>query len=201
LSRSWEIGTTLKTAGDLLRVDLTYFNERLEDEVDGFYFDPTIGEFGSTTAINRDDTSKRDGVELGSWLTLSDNLSLYLAYTYLNAKEPEVNGKSAQEIRRPRNIASANLNYLFWQQRARFNLNVDYNGEQADIFFGPPTYNERVSLDAFTLVSAMLSFDLTDTIEVYARAENLLDEEYQEVVGFDGQSRAAWLGVRMAWSR
>ncbi len=199
-SRSWEIGTTLKTHNDFFRTDLTYFNERLEDEVNGFYFDPSLGDMGATTAINVDGTSKRDGIEWAGWFNFSENLSLYLAYTYLDAYGPETNGSADQEIRRPRNIASGNLNYLFLSKRGKLNINVDYNGDQADIFFGPPTFNERVTLDAYTLVGAMLSYRILDNLEVYARGENLLDEDYQEVYGFEGQGRAGFVGIRADWS-
>ena len=195
-SHSWEVGTTLKTPNDFFRIDLTYFNERLEDEINGFFFDPGLGDMGATTAVNMDGTSKREGVELSSWFNFTRNLALYIAYTYLDAREPD----DALEIRRPRHIASANLNYLFLSERGKFNINVDYNGDQEDIFFGPPTYNERVTLDAYTLVGAMLSFRVIDNLEIYARGENLLDEEYEEVFGFDGQSRAGYLGFRFDWS-
>jgi vitamin B12 transporter len=196
-SKSWEIGTTLKTRNNFFQLDLTYFNERLEDEVNGYYYD---AELGATTAINMDGTSKRDGVELGSWFNFTDNLAMYVAYTYLDAREPEVDGSEPLEIRRPRHIASANLNYRFFNERGKFNINADYNGEMEDIFFGPPTYNQRVTLDAYTLVGAMLSFRVIDNLEIYARGENLLDEEYEEVFGFDGQSRAGYLGFRFDWS-
>ena len=199
-SSSWELGTTLKTPDDLLRLDLTYFNERLEDEINGFYFDPSLGDMGANTAVNLDGTSKRDGIETAARFSFSENLSLYLAYTYLDAYEPEVDGSADQEIRRPRHIASGNLNYLFFNQRGKLNINVDYNGEQEDIFFGPPTFNQRVTLDAYTLVSTMISYRLLDGLEVYARGENLLDEAYQEIYGFNGQGRAGYLGVRANWS-
>ncbi len=199
-SRSWELGTTLKTRNDFMQLDFTYFNERLEDEINGFYFDPSVGDAGANTAVNLDGTSKRDGIETAARFIFSEDLSLYLAYTYLDAYQPEVAGSADQEIRRPRNIASGNLNYLFFNQRGKLNINVDYNGKQEDIFFGPPTFNQRVTLDAYTLVGAMLSYRVLDSLEVYARGENLLGKEYQEVFGFDGQGRAGYLGIRANWS-
>ena len=51
-----------------------------------------------------------------------------------------------------------------------------------------------------TLVGALLSFRVVDNIEIYARGENLLDEDYEEVYGFKGQSRAGYLGFRVNWS-
>ncbi len=197
-SVSWEVGTTLKTPNNFFKFDLTYFEERLEDEIDGFYYDVAQGAF---TAVNTDGESDRSGVEVSGLFNFTGQLSLYLAYTYLDAREPEGDdGASEIEIRRPRHTAAANLNYRFLDDRGRVNLNVDYTGGQADIDFSPPTYNTEVCLDAFTLVSLVASFEVIDKLEVYVRGENLLDEEYQEVFGYAGNSRAGYLGLRYAWS-
>jgi vitamin B12 transporter len=187
----------LKTPQDFFRFDLTYFDERLEDEINGFYFDPSLGDFGKFTALNTEGTSERNGVEVAGLFNFTADLSLYLAYTYLDARDPD----NEIELRRPRHTASANLNYLFLAERGRVNLNVDYTGDQQDTDFSPPTYNTPVQLDSFTLVSLVVSYALIDNLEIYARGENLLDEEYQEVFGYAGNSRAGYLGIRYAWSK
>lgn len=48
-----------------LTAGATYFDEQLEDEINGFFFDPTLGgPFGGFTAVNMDGESERRGVEL-----------------------------------------------------------------------------------------------------------------------------------------
>jgi vitamin B12 transporter len=194
-STGWDVGVDQRLLNDHLDLSLTWFQEELEDEINGFVFDPASGAF---TAENGNGTSDRKGIEFnGSWRLLS-SLNLGFAYTWLDAtEEDEFSGKDAREIRRPKHIASANLNWMFLNDRANLNLNVDYNGEQDDFFFPPvPPYEERVELDEFTLVTVASSFQLTPRLQLFARVENALDENYEEVYGFVAQGRAAYAGVR-----
>lgn len=197
-STGWEIGVDQNWLEDRLQVSATWFDEELEDEINGFFFDPTIGEFGDFTAVNEDGKSERQGLELAArWLIL-DGLSLNAAYTWLDSQDPD----GSDEIRRAEHIASANLNWDFLGGRANLNLQVDYNDEQDDFFFPPvPPFQERVELDSFTLVTLAGSFRLFDNLELYARVENATDEDYEEVFGFVAPGRTAIAGVRYSFGR
>ena len=48
-----------------------------------------------------------------------------------------------------------------------------------------------------TLVNLTASFDIDEHVEVYARVENLLDEDYYEVFAFPTDGRAAYVGARV----
>jgi vitamin B12 transporter len=74
---------------------------------------------------------------------------------------------------------------------------VDYNGEQDDFYFPPvPPYQERVELDDFTLVTVAASFQLRKNLQLFARLENALDEDYEEVIGYVAPGRSAYAGIR-----
>jgi len=51
-------------------------------------------------------------------------------------------------------------------------------------------------IPAYTLVNLSLRYRITDALELYARAENLFDERYQEVFTFKAPGRAIYGGVR-----
>ena len=55
----------------------------------------------------------------------------------------------------------------------------------------------KVVLAAFTLVNLDVSYDIDEHFEVFARAENLTDEDYYEVFGFPSQPRAVYAGARV----
>ena len=86
----------------------------------------------------------------------------------------------------------------FTHQRERYTIHlaVNYVGHQTDLDFTtfPAT---RVKLDAYTLLRAHVSFALTDNLEVAVRLENLLDEDYEDVFGYQTPGRAAYLQVRL----
>ncbi|HKX57543.1 MAG TPA: TonB-dependent receptor, partial [Xanthomonadales bacterium] len=170
----------------------------LEDEIDGFVFDPDTGLF---TAANKPGDSERRGLELtaaGHW---SDRLTLNASYTYLDASEVTITGESVREARRPEHMASLNANFHFADQRGNLNLNINYNGEQLDNYFPPPFYiQQQVELDGFTVVDIAGSWKLTDQLELTARVSNLLDEDYEEVLGFTRPGIAVYAGLRGRFS-
>ena len=193
-SKGWEIGLEQSLQRANLTIAATYFDERLEDEIDGFVFDPGTFLF---TAANRPGDSKRQGVEL--WLTASphDSLDLTASYTYTEATELASLGNEVDELRRPRNMLAVNLNFTI-RPRAEINLNVSYNGSQDDIMFPPfPLPPERVRLSSYTLVDLAASYRLTPTVQLVGRIENLLDENYEDVVGFNTPGVGAYIGVRV----
>jgi len=194
-SRGWEIGINKSLLDNRLNIGLTYFDEKLKDEINSFFFDVTTF---TTTAINETENSKRKGVELTGRAILSERLSLNGNYTYLDATQPNGIGGQEREVRRPKNIANVNLNYDFLNNRANFNLNVNYNGKQDDFLFAPPFFlRETVSLDSFTLVNVSASYKYSEMITIYGRIENLLDDNYEEVLGFQGTGLGAFAGIRM----
>tara|TARA_R110001599_G_scaffold353817_1_gene598894 strand:- start:13607 stop:15538 length:1932 start_codon:yes stop_codon:yes gene_type:complete len=197
-SKGWDVGIDQGLLDDRLNLSLTWFQEELKDEINGFVYDPSTGGF---TAANENGSSDRKGIEFnGSWLLLP-SVNLGFAYTWLDATEEDnFSGEDSREIRRPKHIASANLNWAFLNDRANLNINVDYNGTQDDFFFPPvPPYQERVELDEFTLVTIASSYQLTKQLQLFARVENALDENYEEVYGFSTQGRTAYAGARYSF--
>ena len=194
-SRGWELGADTGRPGGPFTLGLTWFDEALRDEINGFVFDPATGAF---TARNEDGKSRRRGLELqGHWLPAT-GLRLGFAYTWLDAEEDNAGtGRALREIRRPEHTASANLDWGFLDGRANLNLNLDYNGAQDDFYYPPvPPYRERVQLNAFTLLSVAGSYRLARGLTLFARAENALGEDYEAMFGFSAPGRAAYAGLR-----
>jgi len=73
-------------------------------------------------------------------------------------------------------------------------------GSQEDDYFPPfPPYQERVVLDGFTLVELSGQYRLNDHLTLTGRVENALDEDYEQVFGFESAGAAAYFGVRVNW--
>lgn len=197
-STGWEIGVDQRLLDNQLRLSLTWFDEELEDEINGFVFDPDSGGF---TADNEDGESQRQGLELGGRWQLSKTLSLSAAYTWLDATEDDPTDGDIDEIRRAEHIANANLNWIILGGRGNLNINLDYNGEQDDLFFPPtPPFQERVELDDFVLVGVAANYRVWRRLELFARVENALDEDYEEVFGYRAPGRTLIGGLRYRFS-
>jgi vitamin B12 transporter len=193
-SQGWEAGIETSWAAHRHQLQLAYFNQDLQDEIDGFVFDPDSFLF---TALNKQTDSKRQGVEVIFDTRIGKSLTLGASYTYTDATEQNADGQSVREVRRPRHMASASVNYYFAQDRGNMNLGARYNGSQQDVYFSPLTYTtERVNIDAYTLLDLAASWKLTSALELTGRITNLLDEDYEEVLGFARPGRAVYAGLR-----
>jgi len=193
-SQGWEIGMDSNWAEGKYQFQLAYFDQDLQDEIDGFVFDPETFLF---TALNKDSDSSRKGIEAVFDTRLAKSFTLTASYTYTDATEMDAMGQPVREVRRPKHMASVSANYYFGDDRGNLNLNLNYAGSQQDIFYSPETFtSERVDMDAYTVVDVAAAWKLTRSLEITARISNLLDEEYEEVLGFVRPGRAVYAGLR-----
>ncbi len=157
-----------------------YFRSDLKNEI---FTD--FGVFPSTTR-NRTTDSKREGVEFEARGSIGDTLGIRTSATFLDAKENGV-----RELRRPKFLASATATWTPIDDLS-MTLSADHNGSQIDTDFA--TFS-RVELKAFTLVGLNIRYSLNDIVTLSVRGENLLDEDYQEVVGYASQGRGVYAGI------
>lgn len=193
-SKEWEFGFEQSLLSGRVNIAASYFNARLENEIN------TV--FGAiTTVTNLTGESRRQGIEIGTKVELFKNLNLVTAYTWLDATQPSA-GAQIQEVRRPRNTGSLNLDYVLLNDKANINLNIDFNGSQDDVFFDPsiPPFGgtQRVNLGSSVLVNLAGSYKLNDSIKVNARVENVFDKEYEDVIGFQTTGIGAYLGINFS---
>ena len=192
---SVEIGIRGRVAEDSVNFSLSYFQSRLEDEIDGFVFDPGTGAF---TANNSAAQSDRQGVEASVDWNASTSTRIRATYTYLDATFDKNNIAGITEVRRPSHSGSVTLAYQF--EAANMNLSAVYTGDQEDDFFPPyPPFQERVTLPGHLLVNFASSIELTKQVSAFATVDNLLNQEFEQVYGFVGPGRIASIGIRVRW--
>ncbi len=129
------------------------------------------------------------GTELEFHFSPIQAVTLKANYTYTGTRNEE-NDKELP--RRPRQKASTGLNL---KPLPSLNLQCDlhYVGKRFD-----DTAN-TAPVGAYTLVHMAGSFDLTKTVQIFARVENLFDRKYEEVLGFGTAGRSAYGGVQVTF--
>ena len=160
----------------------------------------TISPFPAVSLINLPGVSTRDGIELALRTRFSPSLMGTFAYTYLLAET----SAGLQEVRRPRHSGRADLAYTFAGGLGTAHLGVAYNGSMTDSVFvnGPsffPVPGGRLLLDDYWLVNAAVSYKLQPGVELFGRVENLLDQRYQEVFGYDAAPITAFAGLKLTF--
>ena len=188
-SEGWDVGIEQQFLDGRIVADVTYFQADLFDEIAG------SSGGGLPSTINLSGESKRNGVETSLRVVPFDGLTLTGSYTYLRTSEPG----GLSEVRRPRHTASFNANWSFLDERANLNLGVDYNGETDDLEFASATTRNRIRLDDYALVSLAGRYEPIEGVEVFGRIENALNQNYEEVFGFETPGRAVFVGARVSF--
>ena len=164
-----------------LHLELVRFDQRVEDAI---YFD-----LAAFSGYLQDlGTSDSTGYELIADYPLSSQLRLTANYTYNETGRP--NGQ--QRLRRPEHLANAGISYR--DNSDRFALHAFYrmSSDAIDEVFGT-----LVPLEDTGVLDISGSYRLTDQVELYGRIENVLDDEFQEVVDYRSPERASYVGIRV----
>lgn len=184
-SDGWDAGLEQDLAAGRVRVGATAFATGFENLV-GFEFPE--GFRNVSAAATR-------GVE--AWASMFPGAGIRLNGSYsFNDTEDESGGEDHGKplLRRPRHQASLDLGVPAGE-RGQIALGVRLMGEREDRDFSVfPA--ERVTLDGYSLVRVAASWDLTETMRLFGRIENLLDEEYEEARHFGTEGRAVFVGVQ-----
>ena len=182
------IEASLRYRGSRWHASLTFYRQRLEDEI------VDVFAFPLSTTINRDEKSRRSGLEAEVGWQLGETLRLSANYSYLKASEPD-GASQVREIRRPRHSGSLALDGT--SGRLSYGASIAYTGTRSDTNFDVFP-SQAVRLGAYWLGGARIAYALSDRIELFGRAANAFDATYQDVFGYRTEGRSLYVGIRLA---
>ena len=182
-ARGWDAGFDQQFLDGRIVFDATYFDQEITN---------LIQDTGNTS-INLPGVSHINGVELGLTANPVDPLTIRASYTWMHG----IDANGDELVRRPSNSASLNVNYAFPNRRANVDVGIVYVGARKDLTFDAVFNKLFVDLPAYVLVNLAASYKVSDRVEVYARAENIFDVEYEEVYTYGGNGRTVTGGVRV----
>jgi vitamin B12 transporter len=189
-SQGFETG--LRWRSPTFSIEGIYFSNDLKDEI--------VEDFATfpATVVNAAGKSRRRGLELSAEWRPSEHILFSTNYTYLDARAAEEAGVRLREIRRPRHSFNS---YAAWQSGPiAVAGSLAYVGRRTDrdfdLFPAP-----IVELDDYWLSSLSLSYRLLPQVELFARAENGFDSEYQDVFGYNLPGRTVHAGLRVTLGR
>ena len=165
--------------GDL-DVSIDYFRSGLENEI--------FTDFSSFPFLprNRMSDSTREGVELEMRWQPNAYFNARASTTFVDAFEDGV-----KEIRRPEFLATATATWTP-VDKISLTLSADHTGAQIDTDFA--TFSP-VELDAFTLVGLNMQYAVDENLTLSMRGENLLNEDYEEIIGYTAPERGIYAGI------
>jgi len=176
-SVGWDAGVEQPFLGRRLVLDVTYFVNEFEDLI----------AFGAGGLENSAE-AEAHGYEWTVSIVPAATFRADLGFTR-TVTEDKSTGRSL--LRRPENKFSVNLAYRPVES-LRFGLHEVHVGERRDMDFS--TF-ERVTLEAYTLVTLTAAWEILEGVRLFGRVENLLDEEYEEAFGFGSRGQAFFAGA------
>jgi vitamin B12 transporter len=147
-------------------------------------FDPFFGQ-------NRNvDEARIRGIEAGYEYT-GERWALRAEATF---QDPEDRKTDQQLLRRSKQ--SFTLSAMRSFERFDVGMNLLAAGERKDFGFPDP-----VTLDSYVLVDLTAGWQLSDSVSLRARVENLFDEDYELADGYNTAGRGIYVALRYAPSR
>ena len=182
-SQGWDAGVEQSLFSNRVVADATYFSNEFRDLLDYNF------------ATNKEENighARSSGVELGVKLRPTDDLTLSANYTYTNTEDLDT--KSAL-LRRPPNAVSAQAIWNY-SRKGTVTVGMNYVSSRADI--DPITF-ATTRLDGYVVVNLATSYKLTDNMTLTMRIDNLLNEHYEEVDGYQEPGFSIFGGLKMTF--
>lgn len=203
-SIGWEVGAEQVLARGRATVGAVWFDQRFSQQIQYAF-----REQGAPTYFNLGKASAR-GLELQAEVHPTPGWTLGASHTLLLAEVTDTGAASSpgflageQLIRRPRHSSRI---WTSLRPAAVLQLGADLRltGAAYDVDFREFP-SERVTLPAHQVLDVHGSVTLLrgdgarPSMTLTGRVENLLNEDYESIVGFPGRSRTVYVGGRLDW--
>jgi len=175
-SEAYDIGVQWQSADERIVLGATLFDQETENMID----------FSYTAGYDNIALVDSQGVELTGAYAVNNWLGIAASYTFIDSED----GNGNALARLPESTGNISASF---DPDGPFSgaVLVRYNGEEAN--------TDGSELDSWTRVDLTGSYDLNDTVEIYGRIENLLDEEYQQILGYGTPGLSGSVGVRLRY--
>ncbi len=180
-SQSMEVGLVLsgQTTGSH-RLELNMFSTEIDNLIVFDFVNYSLQNIGQ---------AEINGFEAGLDTVHSDALRSYLQVTWLDTSD----GFGNELLRRPEWSGAYTFSGAFLPWLKGY-ATVRYVGHRFDI---DPLNFETTRTDSFVTADLALATRIWDSIELTLRATNLLDKDYEEVLGYPAQGRRIIAGLRI----
>lgn len=185
-SVNWDVGLEQDLFRKKVTAGVSYFNNNFNNLIQYLSVPPYTN--------NNVSRAKASGVETFMELRPLKDLTLRGNYTYQQTLNMVTD---TQLLHRPKNKASFDADYQFLK-KAHIHVNVLMVGQKADSAYIGYT-SVPVTIASYTLLNLAGSYDVNTHLQVFARIDNVLNKQYEEVYGYGTSSVAGYGGVKVSY--
>jgi vitamin B12 transporter len=182
-STGWDVGVDQQFLGRRASASVTYFHNDFKNLID----------FNSATfRYSNVGRAETHGVEVEARVKPISPLEVRLTYTFTDTEDKSTGDDLP---RRARHRAALRADYAV-TDKLGVNASLIYTGRRKDLDFStfPAT---TVTLPDYSLINLAASYRIAERLEVFVRVDNVLNRDYQEVIGFGAPGTAAYGGATL----
>ena len=206
-SQSYDFGIEKSISPDLF-IDLTYFNVKYFDALEGWTGNTAAGS-GSTTQ-NSPSTTKSQGLEFMSKYKLNDMLNFDFNYTYTQTYDgaeqdnPNNSQIGSQMVRVPRNLVNliTNLKVPGYSD-LDVTLRTKWSDEARDYGTGNVNRNGAsfadAELESYLVNDLSVRYNYLNAYNLYFDITNVLDKKYQTTQDYNQMDRSFNFGIKRSY--
>ncbi|MBI3654004.1 MAG: TonB-dependent receptor [Acidobacteria bacterium] len=204
---SFEVGVAQEFFNRRGSVEATYFDNRFRDQIIFIYDPKTFGPVkladGKLTNFVNVERATARGLELIAAARPALKLRVAASYTFLRSRLERADATSKEVglplLRRPRHSGSFEIGWI--DNRFEVSLDGSLVGRRRDL---DPVSGARFNAakqaifnDGYAKLNAAGSYHFSPRVTAFARLENLLNQDYQEVLGFPAYRLNFRAGLRL----
>ncbi len=182
-SKSFDVGIEQTLFDERCRFSFVYFHNDYEDYIT-YYTYPDY----TSTYINLN-KAKAKGYEVEVAVNPLENLTISANYTRTETRD-KTNG--GQLLNRPKNKAGMSVNYVF--KKFQTTLSANHIGRRLNYW-----WPENEMVKSYTRVDLAGTYTINEHFQLFSRIENLFNEHYQEIKGYDTAGISAFGGVKLSF--
>ncbi|MEQ9517971.1 MAG: TonB-dependent receptor [Parvibaculum sp.] len=174
-SRGWDAGIEQQFFGDRLNLQVNYFQQDITNQITF-----QAGRYENIAQVEADGWEFVATARPVDWLDVSGN------FTHQTAKDKITEQRLA---RVPVNLASLHVT-TYPTEDLSVGASVTYNGRETEVF-------GALDNEDWTRVDLRSAYQVSETVELFGRVENLFDQKYQDISGYGTPGLSGFVGVRV----
>lgn len=172
---------------DMLNMELALFHHDVSDRISRPNRDSDY--------MNYDEIAM-SGFEIVSEAYLTKDFTLKAAYTYNYARDKSDNRVTDNVTGVPESKIDLGVQYIVPSIKTRLNVTSMYMAKTySQLPTASSTTDPELEADNYWLFNARITQPVTEHLEVYASANNLFDDDYEQEWGWPGHGREVWVGL------
>ncbi len=181
-STGWDIGFEQYFLEGQILISAVYFKNDYTNLI----------QFDSLQGYTNVGDAESKGIELFTQFHSQSGLILNVSYTRAEARDLDMDSPL---LRRPKDKFSASILYPFLR-KGNIRLSLIHIGKREDLDFStwPAT---RVTLPDYTLLNSVISYNISQPIQVFLRTDNILNEKYEVIKGYGVPDFSVYGGIHL----